>query len=62
MRVLLGSAILLGALMGAPVDPEKIRELLALSNRAKQTQLVERSGGDEEIDEYLKRRGLRADL
>ena len=59
MRVLLGLAIVLGSLIGVPIDPEKIRELMALSNRAEQSQIVpERSGGDEDIEEYLDRRGL----
>ena len=59
MRVLLVLAIALGALTGVPIDPEKIRGLMALSNRTEQSQIVpERSGGDEDIEEYLNRRGL----
>jgi hypothetical protein len=57
--VLLGSAIALRALIGLPIDPEKIRKRMALSNRAEQSQIVpERSDGDEDIEEYLNRRGL----
>ena len=59
MRVLLGSAIALGALIGVPIDPERIRELMALSSRAEQSQVVPERSDDEDIEECLKRRGLR---
>ena len=59
MRVLLVLAIALGTFMGVPIDPEKIREILAFSRGQKQAEVVpERSNGDEDIDEYLKRHGL----
>ena len=61
MRVLLVLAITLGAVIGVPIDPEKIREILAFSSRAQQAEIVpERSDGDEDIEEYLKRRGLKS--
>ena len=62
MRVLLCLTLALGALMGVPIDPEKIREILALSSRDEQAETApERSQGDEDIEEYLNRRGLRSD-
>ena len=61
MRLALGLALVLGALVGVPIDPEKIRELLALHTRAKQEEVLpERSSGDEIIEEYLKQRGLKS--
>jgi hypothetical protein len=56
MRVLFGLAIVLGAIMGVPIDPEKIREMLAISNQVEIAQ--EGSEDDEDIEEYLKKRGL----
>jgi len=62
MRVLLVLAITLGAVIGVPIDPEKIREILGLSSRDEQAETApERSEGDEDIEEYLNRRGLRSD-
>lgn len=59
MRVLLGAVLILGALMGVPMDPEKMREMMALSSRSKQEQVVPERPDDENMEEYLKRRGLR---
>lgn len=62
MRVLLVLTLGLGALMGVQIDPEKIREILALSSRDEQAETApERSEGDEDVEEYLNRRGLRSD-
>lgn len=62
MRVLLVLTLGLGALMGVPIDPERIREMMAVSSRDEQTETApERSQGDEDIEEYLNRRGLRSD-
>jgi hypothetical protein len=48
--------------MGVPIDPEKIREMLALSSRDEQAETVpEQPGGGEDIEEYLSQRGLRSD-
>jgi hypothetical protein len=60
MRVLLCLALGFGALMGVPIDPEKIREILALSSRDEQAETMREQGG-EDIEEYLNRRGLRSD-
>jgi len=61
MRVLLVLAITFGAVIGVPIDPEKIREILAFSGRTGQAEIApERSDGDEDIEEYLNRRGLKS--
>ena len=60
MRVLLILPITIGAMLGVPMDPEKIRELLAHSSRPKLAETMpKRSDGDEDIEDWLKRRGLR---
>lgn len=61
MRLLLALTLAFGAFMGVPMDPEKVREVLELSSRTQQTEVVrKRSDGDEDIEAYLKRRGLRS--
>ena len=60
MRALLILVLALGALVGVPIDPEKIAEMLGFSSRAKQEEIApERPDGDEDIEEYLRRKGLR---
>jgi hypothetical protein len=59
MRSLLLVTTLLGALMGVPIDSEKIREILAASQRDQQAEVTPKgSGGDDDIEKYLKRLGL----
>lgn len=62
MRVLLGIVFALGAVMGIPMDPERIRELLARSSRTEQAEVVPERPDDEDMDEQLRRLGLRSGL
>ena len=60
MRVLLVMALALGALIGVPMDPEKVRELLSQLNQPKVAEtLPERSDDGEDLKEYLRRNGLK---
>ena len=60
MRLLLIFALGLGALIGVPMDPEKIRKLLEHVNKpiAEQT-IPEKPDDGEDIEEFLRRNGLK---